>query len=128
MYTKPKLVVRGDGPYGENEYFKSWIKERSFRYLRGHQCLHWVSVGRCGVAYCMDCHGSRRWMDHISCYIDEKNGERVLICQPYHFSDVKSLAEACEKFNLRATVHGDGWYGHGTVCIELRRKYERCSG
>jgi hypothetical protein len=57
-------------------------------------------------------------MDHVSGWT--KDGERLLICQPYHISDVESLSHACEQFDLDAAIHGLGWYGHGTVCIELR--------
>jgi hypothetical protein len=111
----------GVEPYGANAATWAWAKARKLRYADRAHCLHWVAKGRCGVALCMDSHLSRNWMDHVSGWRGE-NGERLLLCQPYDFSDVETLTAACDKFGLRATVYGWGWYGNGTVAIELRPK------
>jgi hypothetical protein len=60
-------------------------------------------------------------MDHVSGWINSK-GERMLMCQPYEFSDISSLLKATEEFGLKAIIHGRSWYGHGTIAIELRPK------
>jgi hypothetical protein len=105
-------------PYGADagSKYDQWIKQRKLRYSPSGHCLHWLKSGRCNVFPCMD--GGWDWMDHTSGYIDPA-GHRTLICQPYNFSDVASLAAACKRLGLRAVVHGLGWYGHSTVCIEL---------
>ena len=106
-------------PYGANAQLKEWADSRGLRYSSTAHCLHWVSTGRCGVGHCREDRTTFQWMDHISGWIDG-DGNRLLICQPYEISNFLSLHEACQKFGLRARVNGDGWYGHGTVCIELK--------
>lgn len=110
-----------DRPYGSDEdgVFDEWIKRRKFRYAPRAGCLHWLVKGRCGVSLCMDGHSSREWMDHISGYT--KDGERYLLCQPYHLSlgGCQTLDAACREWGLHAWISGMGWYGHGTLCIEL---------
>jgi hypothetical protein len=106
-------------PYGANQNTDRWMTIRNLRYRPLGRCLHWVSRGRCGVRLCNEGHGSYQWMDHVSGWLD-KDGERMLLCQPYHLSEIRSLVEACEKFDLRADIHGTGWYGHGSFAIELR--------
>lgn len=108
--------------YGANPETAEWAKARGLRYSPHARCLHWVSKGRCGASICDDGHLGRQWMDHVSGWT--KNGDRVLLCQPYSLTDFASLIDACEEFNLTATVHSDGWYGHGTIAIELRPKSE----
>lgn len=105
-------------PYGANDQMEEWAKERGLTYSERGRCLHWVSKGRCGVGLCNDGHSSRDWMDHVSGWT--RSGERFLICQPYAIRDFESLDRACKDFDLDACVTGDGWYGHGTVCIVLR--------
>jgi hypothetical protein len=108
-------------PYGANEQMNKWRKDHGYRYVPRAHCLHWISKGRCGVGWCEDGHSSRSWMDHISGWL-EPDGKRLLLCQPYAFSDARTLVDACTKFDLTATITGAGWYGHGTVAIELRAK------
>ena len=116
-----RQLVRMPRPYGANAELETWIAENGYRYSPTAHCLHWVSKGRCAVRLCNDGHFSRCWMDHVSGWT--KNGERMLLCQPYHFADVASLAKACEEFDLMPIIHGDGWYGHGTIAIELRPRH-----
>ena len=62
-------------------------------------------------------------MDHVSGYVDSQ-GKRILMAQPYglNVEDLESIAKVARGNNLRVSVHGSGWYGHGTVCVELKEK------
>jgi hypothetical protein len=108
-------------PYGadEGDAFDKWLKRRGFRYAPRAGCLHWLARGRCSVGYCMDGQSSREWMDHVSGYT--KDGERYLLCQPYQlsFHACQSLMETCQEWGFHAWISGWGWYGNGTLCIEL---------
>lgn len=108
-------------PYGWNEAGKKWAEQLGWRYSPSARCLHWINIGRCGKSICDHGHRSRQWMDHVSGWT-RYGGERLLLCQPYSLYDLASLIEACKQFNLTCNVMGNGWYGHGTVCIELRSK------
>ena len=105
-------------PYGHSEKTDKWAVIRKLKYEPNGHCLHWVCGQRCKSWVCQEGHGSRDWMDHVSGW-SKDGGERILLCQPYHIGDVVSLAVACTQFGLRATIHGTGWYGHGTVALEL---------
>jgi len=65
-------------------------------------------------------------MDHVSGYTNKK-GERILMAQPYglNIEDLESIAKIVHENDLQVSVHGSGWYGHGTVCVELRAKEKR---
>jgi hypothetical protein len=58
-------------------------------------------------------------MDHVSGWT--KDGKGVLLCQPYHLNDddLRDLTQTAARLGLKVDVHGVGWYGHGTVAIEL---------
>jgi len=62
-------------------------------------------------------------MDHVSAWKGD-DGKRLLLCQPYQFGlgDCQTLIDACAKFNLKAYIAGRGWYGFGTIAIELYPK------
>lgn len=107
-------------PYGANERMEKWATLNGYRFSPSARCLHWISKGRCGVGLCRDGHGSRQWMDHVSGWT--KDGERMLLSQPYWLSEITSLLKACIEFNLEVSIHGNGWYGHGTIAIEFRKK------
>jgi hypothetical protein len=91
------------------------------RYSRNGHCLHWLSRGRCNASICRE--SSRPWMDHVTGWI-ASNGKRLLLCQPYALSEqsLQNLIEATTAFNLDAKIDGDGWYGFGTIAIELTVK------
>jgi hypothetical protein len=61
-------------------------------------------------------------MDHTSGYVRQAESglEHLLLCQPYFLNDPETLMAAAKKFNLDVAITGRGWYGHGTVTIELR--------
>lgn len=103
-------------PYGANEALETWMARGGWKWSRGHTCVHWLAKGRCGVRECIN--RQYDWMDHPSGWIRE--GERMLLYQPYHLTQINALASICNEFNLVCHVHGGGWYGHGTVAIELR--------
>ena len=103
-------------PYGVTEEFPEWLKLRDWTYVHKARCLHWLLQTPCRPP-CK----SFSWTDHLSGYIDEE-GERVLLCQPYQIftRDMRSIRSVCEVYGLTAVIHGRGWYGHGTVTIEIR--------
>lgn len=66
-----------------------------------------------------------KWMDHVSGWT--KDGKpALLLAQPYSLFNIESLLKATSEFNLDVSVNGDGWYGHGTIAIELRRAQIPC--
>jgi hypothetical protein len=115
-------------PYGivtkdDEAAFDRWLAVYRRRYVPRARCLHWLKAGRCAVQICRAGHRSQEWMDHVSGYVDEETGERILLAQPYHFTDFASLTQVCEGFGLTATVDGHGWYGHSTTTISLRASH-----
>ena len=95
-----------------------WAETRGLRYSPNGGCLHWLARGRCGVQICREGHGSRDWMDHVTGWT--RNGQpAVLLCQPYHVEDIVDLAHTTNKWGLEIRIHGAGWYGHDSVCIEI---------
>jgi hypothetical protein len=93
---------------------------QGWKYISTAYCLHWISTGR--RCRCLGGDRAFSWMDHVSGYTREgKDGmERLLLCQPYFLNDPETLIAAAEEFNLEVAISGRGWYGHGTVTIELR--------
>jgi hypothetical protein len=109
------------GVYGENEKTLKWTKAKGLRYSRNGHCLHWLSKGRCNAGVCHEGLGSRNWMDHVTGWID-KDGNRLLLCQPsmgFGGEGLQSLLDAANVFNLDMRITGEGWYGFGTIAIEL---------
>jgi hypothetical protein len=100
--------------------FDYWVRVRDWVFEPKARCLHWLMHGN-WCRGCGDGLGSRPWMDHISGYISDR-GKRILLCQPQELYDFDSLTAACKQFDLQAVVHGDGWYGYATICIELRNR------
>lgn len=106
--------------------YEKFIAE-GWKYVSSVYCLHWISTGR--RCHCYDNKDHYSWMDHTSGYTRE--GERMLLCQPYFLNDPETLIAAADKFGLEFAISGRGWYGHGTVTIELTprgqrmREYER---
>lgn len=98
-----------------------WAKAHRFKRSRAGRCLHWVSVGRCGVAFCNIEYRSH-WMDHVTCWIEE-DGIRLLLSQPYHvgMEGMADIQRYCREFGLEAYIDGRGFYGHGTVAIWIRQ-------
>ena len=100
---------------------KKWALERELRPSKSAcRCLHWIVDGRCNVTYCRANRSVYTWMDHVSAWTG-KDGQRILVCQPYHIAsaELESILTACSQFSLEAEIRSDGFYGHGSVCIEL---------
>ncbi len=106
-------------PYGANEAMDKWVEQYGWKYSPRASCLHWISKGRCNHGCCCENVNTYKWMDHTSGWT--KDGVRLLLCQPYGISEPDTLVQACKEIGLAAAVHGSGWYGHGTVAIELRK-------
>jgi hypothetical protein len=115
-------------PYGANDEatqakLTEWAGAHKLRYAPNAHCLHWIAKGRCGVSLCREDRSQHHWMDHISGWT--RDGKpAVLLCQPYNLSadDLADLVRVHEQFGFDVRIHGGGWYGHGTVCIELRKR------
>jgi hypothetical protein len=120
-------VLRGLGwPYGAQdrqtqEHLLKWAEARRVSRAKGGPCLHWLAKGRCGVAICREGHGSQPWRDHLTGWI-YAGRPAILLAQPYHIcrADLADLATIEERWGVLPVIHGWGWYGHGTACIELR--------
>jgi hypothetical protein len=99
---------------------KAWGKARGV--VQAHPtypCLHWLTKGRCAFACCQPPH----WMDHTTAWkYDGKPA--MLICQPYHIydSDMREIIDVVSKFDVDVSIHGAGFYGYGTACIELHSR------
>ena len=106
-------------PYGANEATTKWAKVTGSRYAPRGRCLHWVAGVKCPnpVGLCDYAHRRYDWMDHVTGWTQD--GKRVLLSQPYGITEFSSLAKACKELGLKAFLHGRGWYGHGSVCIEF---------
>ncbi|MEU8158128.1 hypothetical protein AB0B94_31120 [Micromonospora sp. NPDC048986] len=122
------LDKQGDWPYGPNidvrsrlallEWAEYYELRRANTYCRG---LHWLLKGRCGVQVCNQRLGS--WMDHVTRWT-YKGKPAVMIAQPYgvRSGDFASLAEVEAEDTLNMWIKGGGWYGWGTVAVEVWRK------
>lgn len=107
--SRPYGAMHSDGRY------ERFIAEGGWKYVSHAYCLHWISTGR--RCRCYDNKDHYAWMDHTSGYT--RGDERMLLCQPYGLNHPETLIAAADKFNLEFDISGCGWYGHGTVTIEL---------
>jgi hypothetical protein len=62
-------------------------------------------------------------MDHVTGWIG-KDGKRLLLCQPYaqEAEGLQDLIATANAFDLELKLDGSGWYGDGTIAIELTTK------
>lgn len=107
----------------ERSRMERWASSRGLRRVSRAWCLHWVGRGRCAVRCCEENHGQHNWMDHTTGW-RAKDGKHLLLCQPYQLGarDLRDMAQAAERFDLHIEIHGNGWYGNGTIAIELTRR------
>jgi hypothetical protein len=111
-------------PYGADEdnttQIVAWASARGYRYSQSGRCLHWLVSGGCHVAVCHETRSEHPWMDHVTGWTKD-GAAALLLCQPYQMSpeDLRDLMQTADRFGIEAWVHGDGWYGNGTVAIEL---------
>ena len=49
------------------------------------------------------------------------------MAQPYglNVEDLESIAKIVHENDLLVSVHGGGWFGQNTVCVDLRAKEKR---
>ena len=139
------LTARGrnlgieEWPYGvdspaKQEQMLKWAEKHKLTYADGGtRCPHWLIrndsrdiAGRyskrgsflydnrdhseCGRLYDLD---------HVTLWMHNGKPE-VLVSQPYtlqgyHLGNLAALEEQ----DLKVVIHGHGWYGHGTVCVEI---------
>lgn len=65
------------------------------------------------------------WLDHVTLW--NRSGKAVVVVsQPYQLSaaDLRSLAQLAEIDGVTVRVSGRGWYGHGTLFVEVWRTGE----
>ena len=117
MSTKPYGAANSDGR------FERWIELFKLRYVHEGHCIHWLKHISCPKR---GCSSSVDWMDHVSGYTNKK-GELILMAQPYglNVEDLESIAKIVHENDLRVSVHGGGWFGQNTVCVDLRAKEKR---
>jgi hypothetical protein len=120
-----KVICRHGPPYGADdpqtqERLLAWAKLYNLKYVPHDKCLCWLKTGRCQS----ECFDRNDWLDHVTGWIDQETGERVLISQPYDLDrdKVEELMADAEKFNLDFVIQSNGWYGHRTVCIVMRNR------
>jgi hypothetical protein len=120
---KPYGATHSDGRY------ERFITATGWKYVSKAHCLHWVSTGYCRKDFGIcSRENNYDWMDHVSGYIrktEDGAKERLLLCQPYQLNHPETLIAAADEFNLEFGISGRGWYGHGTVTIELTPRGQR---
>jgi hypothetical protein len=119
-----KIPAGGDyrGELQQQQRERQWAAAHGLRHV-GWRCPHWL-VRRRQCQLCEFNHrGLYHWMDHVTGWAGS-DGSRVLVCQPYHFGidDMVSLTHVCAQLDLDADINSKGFYGYGTICIELRRQ------
>jgi hypothetical protein len=140
------LTARGrklgieEWPYGidsltAREKMIEWAERHDLRYAEtiGRQCPHWLIRNNSrNVARRFSKRGSflhdntdhsecskLYHLDHVTAWLHNGKPE-VVVSQPYNL-EAYHLANlgALEQLDLKVMVHGRGWYGHGTVCVEI---------
>lgn len=114
-----------DWPYGANidvvarQNLLEWAEHYELRPSRttcGGVC--WLRSGRCQRS---DCHsGKPDWMDHLTWWT-RRGKPALLLAQPYGL-EASQLRPLLDDDSLHVLVHARGWYGWGTVAIEIWRK------
>jgi hypothetical protein len=93
------------------------------------RCPHWLIAGRSSDIvgrYAKDgsprdslgC-GNKYGFDHVTCWTRE-GMPAVIVSQPYSLTmeDLQMLSELAQE-DLDVFINGKGWYGHGTICVEI---------
>lgn len=99
----------------------SWAEERGVRQSRAPRvCLHWLATGRCTDAGCAEQWARYRCLDHSLGWTREGK-PAYITAAPYELNtdSMHAILEGCRRFGLGIYVDGRGWYGHGTVHVEL---------
>lgn len=110
-------------PYGPNLYVEMrvamlrWAEANQLKLTpQTKRCLCWIRSGRRCDYRC----ARYRWMDHVTGW--QRAGKpALLLAQPYGV-DISVLTDLANDSKLRVYTGGTGWYGHGTVAIEVWRR------
>lgn len=114
-------LTKGSKPYGANKEMEGWAKARKLKYCPSIYCpFHWLAGEQCSNPAHEVTH---HWMDHVSCWQGE-DGRRMVLAQPYVLGvdALWDLVRTCKLWGFGIRVDGSGWYGHGTVTIELHSR------
>lgn len=108
-------------PYGPNidvparQALVAWARGHRLRLVNRPRPpgVRWLSRGADG-------HRHPDWMDHVT-YWKRDGKPALLLAQPYGcgLSDIADLATHTD---LKVRFSGLGWYGHGTVAVEVWRR------
>lgn len=128
-----------DWPYGvmarpEQERMLQWAENSHLRYADTNlRCPHWLIRGRSSdIAGRYSKRGSHLYedinhtdcrgtygLDHVTCWT-LKGKPAVIVSQPYNiYTKQLQMLGALANEELRVKIHGRGWYGHTTVCLEV---------
>jgi hypothetical protein len=121
-------VLNGQGwPYGPNidvdsrQRLLDWAEHHGLKMAKTRcQGMHWLEKGRCGVTLC---NRLGLWMDHVTRW--SRDGQPALIvAQPYglHGKHVAEVGQLAARDGLHVSVDARGWYGWGTLAIEVWRQ------
>lgn len=124
------VIPNGNWPYGATRpkedketrlRLLEWARANELQYDDDARCVHWLTEEeRCTRLCCGLSHMRSGWLDHITGWT--RHGvPYMLLCQPYHLSarSLQHLAACAALHGLNIEINGDGWYGSGTIAIEL---------
>lgn len=128
-----------DWPYGvdtrsEQEQMLKWAEGHHLRYAETNlRCPHWLIRGRSSDiagrysksgSYVFDDINHRDCrkqygLDHVTCWTLEGR-PAAIVSQPYNlYTNQLQMLGALVNDKLSVKIHGHGWYGAGTVCVEI---------
>jgi hypothetical protein len=139
---RPKVPSRAirlgidDWPYGvdeqdQQELLLKWAETYNLRY-DGKHCICWLRRGASDISrYLKDgsdfrssalgndrCYDDYS-LDHVTCWTHDGD-PAVLVSQPYRLhEEARANFEALASDGLTVRIHDHGWYGNGTVCVEV---------
>jgi hypothetical protein len=139
LIARRREIGLDEWPYGvqtrsEQEQMLKWAEDNNLRFTETNlRCPHWLIRSRSSdIAgryskrgsylyddiHHADCRG-QYGLDHVTCWTREGRPV-VIVSQPYNLytNQLQSLgALASEKLSVK--IHGRGWYGNETVCVEI---------
>jgi hypothetical protein len=122
-------------PYGVDDASRQkqmldWAELYRLKFYDAYQqCPHWLIAGRSpdligryakdGNPRDSDGCREKYEFDHVTCWT--RDGiPAVIVSQPYniHMPSLIALGDLARE-DLDVYIHGTGWYGGGTVCVEI---------